>query len=85
MDSTLLYDDHGRVVHVHDPARTLFDMLDPISAAGGSCSDYARALSSFKVSKILHNRVVLPAADVGKSAQPGMSLICATATETIGR
>ena len=60
------YDEHSRVVHVHDPVRTIFDTSDARPAACGSFSDNAHALQPFKISKIFHNRVVLPAADVRK-------------------
>jgi hypothetical protein len=64
------YDEHSRVVHVHDPVRTIFDTSDAMPAACGSFSDNAGALSVLQASRIFHNRVVIAATDVRKSSEP---------------
>ncbi len=79
------YDEHSRVVRVHDPVRTFFDTSDSMPAVDNSFSDHARALSVFRVSRILYNRVVIPAAHARKCLDPGESWTCAPATEMIGR
>jgi hypothetical protein len=64
---SMFYGEHSRVVHVHDPVRTIFDASDAMPAACGSFSDNAHALQPFKISKVFHIRVVLPAAYVRKT------------------
>ncbi len=77
------YDEHSRVVHVHDPVRTIFDTSDSMPAVDNSFSDNARAL--YRVSRIRYNRVVIPAAHARKCLDPGESWTCAPATGMIGR
>jgi hypothetical protein len=78
------YDEHSRVVHVHDPVRTFFNISDARPAAGRSLSDNAGALSMLQVSRIFHNRVVIAAADVRKSSEPDESWTCTPATTILG-
>gem|GEM_PF-1903175 len=68
------YDEHSRVVRVHDPVRTIFDMSDSMPAVDNSFSDNARPLSVFRVSRILDNRVVIPAAHMKKTSRSGRVL-----------